>query len=88
MPEKTITVKAPEPAFRKLERAAELTYRPVDDILVSTINAALTAPLNLPRDLADELAGMHLLSDDALAAVQPSLSPAEHHRLRRVFDLT
>jgi len=55
---------------------------------VSTINAALTAPPNLPPDLADELAVMHLFSDDALwAAVQPSLSPAEQHRLRQLNHL-
>lgn len=85
MLEKTITVQLPESAFRKLKRAAELTYRSVDEILVSTIDAALIAPPNLPSDLADELAAMHLLSDDALrAAVQPSLSPAEQHRLQQL----
>ncbi len=85
MSEKTITVNLPEPAFRKLQRAAELTYRSVDDILTSTINATLVAPPDLPSDLADELAAMHLLSDDALwAAAQPSLSPAEQRRLEQL----
>lgn len=85
MPEKTITVKLPEPAFRKLQRAAELTYRSVDEILTSTINATLVAPPDLPSDLADELAAMHLLSDEALwAAVAPSLSPAEQRRLEQL----
>jgi hypothetical protein len=82
---KTIAVQLPESAFRKLKRAAELMYRSVDEILVSTIDAALIAPPNLPSDLADELAAMHLLSDDALrAAAQPSLSPAEKHRLQQL----
>ena len=85
MPEKMITMELPEPAFRKLERAAELTYRSVGDILVSTIDATLVAPPNLPSDLANELAAMHLLSDDWLrASVQPSLSPAEQHRLQQL----
>lgn len=85
MPEKTITVKLSEPAFRKLQRAAELTYRSVDEILASTINATLVAPPDLPSDLADELAAMHLLSDEALwAAVAPSLSPAEQRRLEQL----
>lgn len=68
MPEKIVTVRLPESAlaFRKLKRAAELTYRSVDDVLVSTINAALAASPDLPPDLADELAAMHLLSDEAL----------------------
>jgi len=85
MPGKTVTVTLPESAFRKLKRAAELTYRSVDEVLVGTINAALTAPPNLPPDLNDELAAMHLLSDEALwAATQPSLSPAEQRRLRQL----
>lgn len=57
----------------------------MDEILVSTINAAPTAPPSPPPELAGELAGMHLLSDDALrAAVQPSLSRTEQHRLRQL----
>lgn len=85
MPEKSITVNLPEPAFRKLQRAAELTYRSVDEILASTINATLVAPPDLPPELADELAAMHLLNDDALwAAVEPSLSPAEQRRLEQL----
>jgi hypothetical protein len=81
----TITVKLPPPVLGKLKRAAELTYRPIDEILASTINAAFVAPPGLPDDLADELAVMRLLSDQALwAATRPSLSPAEQHRLHQL----
>jgi len=85
MAEQTITVKLPESAVRKLQRAAELTHRSVDEILANAIHAVLTAPPDLPPDLADELAAMRLLSDEALwAAVQPSLSPAEEARLKQL----
>jgi len=81
----TITVKLPLPVLGKLKRAAELTYRPIDEILASTIDAALVAPPGLPDELAGELAAMRLLSDQALwAAVHPSFSPAEQHRLRQL----
>ena len=81
----TITVKLPLPVLGKLKRAAELTYRPIDEILASTIDAALVAPSGLPDELAGELAAMHLLSDQALwAAVHPSFSPAEQQRLRQL----
>jgi len=50
--------------------------------LAATLNAALPEPSGLPPEMADELASMHLFSDDALwAATEPSLSPAEQRRL-------
>ena len=85
MSEQTITIKLPEATLRKLRRAAELTHRSVDEIVTSTIQAALVAPPDLPPELSDELAAMHLLSDDALwAAAQPSLSPAQQTRLEQL----
>jgi hypothetical protein len=85
MTEKTIPVYLPESTVRKLQKAAEVTYRSVDDILLSTINAALAAPPNLPPDLADELSAMHLLSDEALReALPPTLSPDDQHRLQHL----
>ena len=82
---KTLTVTMPETVFLKLQKAAEMTYRSVDDVLASTIDATLNAPSNLPEDLASELSAMHLLSDEALwAAVQPSFSPTEQHRLQQL----
>lgn len=85
MPTQTVSVTLPRRVFLKLERAAELTHRSVDDVLINTLNAALVDPPGLPPDLANELAAMHLLSDEALnAAAQPSLSPAEQLRLRQL----
>lgn len=80
--EQTLTVRLPASVVAKLKRAAVLTYRTVDDIVATTVDAALAEPQNVPADLAAELAAMHLLSDQALlGAAQPSLSPAELHRL-------
>jgi uncharacterized protein YnzC (UPF0291/DUF896 family) len=85
MQEKTVTVELPESAFRRLKRASELTYRSVDEILVSAIDAALIAPPNLPIELAEELGALNLLSDAALlATAQPSFSPAEQYRLQQL----
>lgn len=85
MSEKTVTIELPESLFRKLQRAAELTYRPLDEVLASTLNALLVAPPGLPTALADELAAMHVLSDDALwSATRPSLAAAEQHRLQQL----
>lgn len=88
MADQTLTITLPEAAVRRLRRAAELTYRSVDEVVATTINAALPALPNLPTDLADELAAMHLLSDAALwAAAQPSLAPTEQYRLQQLNDV-
>lgn len=85
MTERTFTVTLPEHTFFKLQKAAEVTYRSVDDLLASTIDATLVAPPDLPEALANELAALHLLGDEALwAAVLPSLSPSEQHRLEQL----
>ena len=82
MTTQTVSVQVPEPIFRKLKRAADVTCRPVEEVLAATLNAALLEPSGLPPDLADELASMYLFSDDALwAATEPSLSPTEQRRL-------
>lgn len=87
MAEKTVTVQLPESTFRKLSKAAELTHRTVDDLLDTTVNAALAAPTDLPQELSDELAAMNLLSDEALkAAAEPSLSAADQQRLSQLNE--
>ncbi|MCX6029772.1 MAG: hypothetical protein NT169_10780 [Chloroflexi bacterium] len=83
-----IEVGLPKPVFAKLQRAAKLTYRSVEELLAATINATLVSPLDLPRDLANELAAMHIMSDAGLwAAAEPSMSPAEQLRLSQLNEM-
>ena len=87
--EQTLTVRLPASVVAKLQRAADLTYRTVDDIVATTVDAALTAPPSVPESLAAEFAAMHLLSDEALwAMARPSLSSAGQHRLRQLNHAT
>jgi hypothetical protein len=84
----TLTITLPDPILKRLKRASELTYRPVDEILVTTINAALVVPPDMPEEIANELAAMNLLSDDALkAAAQSSFSSAQQYRLRQLNEM-
>ena len=81
----TIAIHIPETLFYKLKRTAELTHRSVEDVTVTSLEAALPVLQNLPPDVADELAAMHLFSDEALwAATAPSLSPTEEYRLNQL----
>lgn len=88
MSEKMVEVRVSETVYRRLQRAAELTYRSVDEILTSTIEASLPSPPDLPDEIAETLAAMHTLSDDALwSATKPSLSLADQTRLRQLNHL-
>ena len=81
-------VRVPEPLYRRLERAAALTHRSVADVLASTIAIALPPMSDLPEALADELAGMSWLSDEALrAAAQPTFTPEQQKRLSGLNNL-
>lgn len=81
----TINLTLPEATYRRLQRAAAMTHRSLDEVMVATLEAALPAPEDLPADLADELAAMHLMSDEALlATVSPSISRAEQERLAQI----
>ncbi len=81
----TITITLPETTYHLLKRAAELTYRSVDEMLDATINAALSTPLDASPELADELRAMTSYNDEALqAAAESSLSPAHQSRLEQL----
>ncbi len=81
----TMSVSLPKAVFLKLDQAAKLTHRSVEDLLTTTVNAALIEPPGLPTKIANELAAMHLFSDEALlAAIRPSLSPSKQFRLSQL----
>ncbi|MEZ4865127.1 MAG: hypothetical protein R3C14_27675 [Caldilineaceae bacterium] len=82
MSDQTLTVTLPEPLIHRLQRAAALTYRTVDDVVASVVDITLHAPPDLPPELADEIAAMALFTDDALwSASESSLSRAQQRRM-------
>lgn len=81
----TVQIELAEPVYRRLQRASELTYRPIEEILTSALTVALGLPPDLPAEDRAELAAMGMLSDDALwAASESTLSPAQQRRLRQL----
>ena len=80
-----VNIGVPVPLYDRLKRAAELTHRSVEDVLASTVNAALPPDLTLPAEVVDDLAALVLFSDDALWAIAESaLSPAQQRRLEQL----
>ena len=83
-----IPVDVPEPLYRRLQSIATLAQRSVDEILTSAISVALPPSSDLPEALADELAEMIWLSDEALwTATQPAFTPDQQRHLSELNDL-
>jgi hypothetical protein len=81
----TVNIQLPERTYRRLQRAAEMTHRSVEDVLASTVEAALPTFVQVPEPLASDLAAMDMFNDDALwAAAESALSRAQQRRLNQL----
>ena len=83
----TVSVELPEPIFRRLRRIAEATHRSVEDVLATTVDAALPQTPGVPAEVADELAALAVFSDAALwTAAETTLAPEQQHRLNELTE--
>jgi hypothetical protein len=61
------TIQVPQALYRRLERLAELTHRPVDSLVEQTLSASLPPlPEDLPAAWGDALLVLERLSDQEL----------------------
>lgn len=82
---RTISVELPEPIFRRLRHIAEVTHRSVEEVLATTVDAALPQTSGVPAEVADDLAALSLFSDTALwTATEIRLSPDQQQRLNQL----
>ena len=80
----TVPVQIPQALYRRLERLAGLTQRPVEEVVTRTLDSNLPpAPETWPDDLRVELLSMESLSDDKLWALARSTASAEQQALQR-----
>ncbi|RMF29334.1 MAG: hypothetical protein D6759_14055 [Chloroflexi bacterium] len=64
----------PQPLYRRLERLAKLTRRPVESLVVQTLEANIPPlPDDLPDEMRDDLLALEELSDEALWQVARSV---------------
>ena len=83
----TVSIELPEPIFRRLRHIAEVTHRSVEDVLATTVDAALPHTPGVPAEVADDLAAMALFSDAALwTAAETTLSPEQQRRLNQLMQ--
>lgn len=67
MAAQAVTVNLPEPLYQRLARRATRMHRMVEAEIVEAVNTSLPEePVELPADMAESVAALHLLGDDDL----------------------
>jgi plasmid stability protein len=69
-----VTVNLPDPLYERLARRASRTHRTVEAEIVDAVNTSLPdEPDELPADMAEAIAALHLLTDDLWRAARQTL---------------
>lgn len=80
----TVTLDLPEDVYKRAERVAQTTKRPVEQIIASWVSP----PPGTSDELADEIAALEQLDNDELAQIARSFMPADEvARLRELLVL-
>jgi len=80
----SITLNLPDEVYQRAEMAARTLKRPIDELIAETL--ATTLPQlslidDVPMEMANEIAAMSQLSDEALLGLANSLLPAERQEI-------
>jgi len=75
-----VLLELPDTIYQPAQRIAEATRRPLAEVLVGALQAALPALEGLPPALANELAALEKLIDDDLWQVMLSRTPPDRQR--------
>lgn len=70
-----ITLTLPQTLYAPLQRMAEATHQPVQDLLLQALEASLPSLEGLPTDVVRELSNLETLDDDALWQVMLERMP-------------
>ena len=82
----TVAVQVPQSLYHRLERLAQLTQRPLEKLVVQTLEHGVPPlPDDLPEDMRTMLIALEDLDDEALWRVARSMvdleQQARHHQL-------
>ena len=82
------TIEIPANLYRRLERVAALTHRPMEELVRQALEAGVPPlPENLPAPMRDDLIALEGLSDEALwQAAQSRLGEAEARRQSELLE--
>lgn len=80
MSNQTIAIQMPQPLYGRLQRLAELTHRPLESVVVQTLDANVPPlPDDLPEEMRDDLLALENLDDEALWKVARSTANPEKY---------
>ena len=80
MTSETVAVHLPQSLYRRLERLAELTHRPLENLVVQTLSSTIPPlPEDLPDTVRDALVALEPLRDDELWHVTRSAIAEEQY---------
>jgi hypothetical protein len=86
MGEQTLAVDLPRSLNQRLQRLADVTHQPIEDLVVQAIDQNIPPLLDdLPAEMRQELAPLETLSDEALWAVARTHADSQEHE--RYVDL-
>jgi hypothetical protein len=75
-----MTIQVPETLYRRLERLAALTHRPLESLIVQTLSSNIPAlPDDLPDPTRTALTALESLSDEALWHVMRATFPTDQY---------
>jgi hypothetical protein len=79
-----LSLNLPESLLDRLNRLARAAQRPVEDLVIATLNESVPCPPSgLPGDIREELTALETLSDDELlhvarSTMEPEQAPAPY----------
>jgi hypothetical protein len=76
----TITLTLPDSFFRPIQRTAQATNQPVEELLLHALQASLPSLESLPDDIIENLTALETLDDRSLWQVMGETVPAKLQR--------
>ncbi len=87
MSAQTIQLDLPETVYQQIQRAAEKTHRPFNDVLIEAVSAVAPVMEMPPSSLRTALAQMTYLNDAALwQAARATMQQSERERMEALHD--
>jgi hypothetical protein len=82
------SVQIPAPLYRRLERVAQLTRHPIEEVVTRALESSVPSlPDDLPAELRDQLLALENLSDDELWQIARStLNDAQQTQLHTLLE--
>jgi hypothetical protein len=80
MTTQSVILHLPDVIYRRVRQTAEILQRPLEELLLDAVTAALPLLDDLPPELANDIAALALLNDAALWRAAQSTTPLSNQK--------